>query len=243
MEFLRTRSAFVILFCLAVAGAPALAQDEDEGEENGMTTRQKQSYALGMQVGSQMQTAGGEVDLDAFVEGMRDTLEGQEPKVGEAEAQQLRMEFAREVQERRLAQRAQEGEQNKAEGEAFLAANAEKEEVQVTDSGLQYVVLEAGDGPKPTPEDTVKVHYRGTLINGAEFDSSYRRNEPATFKVTGVIPGWTEALQLMSVGSKYRLFIPADLAYGERGAGPRIGPNATLIFDVELLEVVKNQSE
>ncbi|MGH9569716.1 MAG: FKBP-type peptidyl-prolyl cis-trans isomerase, partial [Candidatus Angelobacter sp.] len=126
---------------------------------------------------------------------------------------------------------------NKKEGEAFLAANKTKEGVITTPSGLQYKVLKQGTGPKPTTTDKVVCNYKGTLINGKEFDSSYKRGEPATFPVNGVIKGWTEALQLMPVGSKYQLFIPADLAYGERGAGADIGPDATLIFEVELLSI------
>jgi len=136
------------------------------------------------------------------------------------------------------AELAAAGEKNKVDGEAFLAANAQKDGVVVTDTGLQYKVITAGDGAKPQATDTVTVHYRGTLIDGTEFDSSYSRGEPATFPVQGVISGWVEALQLMSVGDKYELTIPSDLAYGPAGTGGDIGPNATLIFEVELLEIV-----
>jgi len=214
--------------------AAALAQD-DAATETTAGDVEKQSYALGMQVGGQIKSAESDIDVDAFMEGFQDVLAGKEPKISEAEATQLRMEFARAVQEKRLAQRDEEGTRNAEEGAQFLADNATKEGVVTTDSGLQYVIVTEGTGPTPAADDTVQVHYKGTLISGVEFDSSYRRNQPATFQVTGVIPGWTEALQLMPVGSTWRLFIPPELAYGERGAGARIGPNSTLIFDVELL--------
>ncbi|MBW2412326.1 MAG: FKBP-type peptidyl-prolyl cis-trans isomerase, partial [Deltaproteobacteria bacterium] len=150
---------------------------------------------------------------------------------------QIKQEFSRQVQESRQTQMAALSEKNRADGEAFLAANKNKEGVVTTASGLQYKVLKKGDGPKPQNNDRVSVHYRGTLLDGTEFDSSYKRGKPATFQVNGVIRGWTEALQLMNVGSKYQLFIPSDLAYGTRGAGRKIGPNSTLIFDVELLGI------
>ena len=135
--------------------------------------------------------------------------------------------------------RESQGETNTVEGAAFLEANKMQDGVMTTASGLQYMVIEKGDGPKPSASDRVTVHYRGTLIDGSEFDSSYSRGQPATFPVSGVIPGWVEGLQLMNVGGKYKFFIPSELAYGERGAGQRIGPNAVLIFEVELLEIAK----
>jgi FKBP-type peptidyl-prolyl cis-trans isomerase FklB len=143
----------------------------------------------------------------------------------------------RKMMEKQMAQREEAAKENLREGQEFLSENAQKDGVRTTESGLQYEVIEKGSGKTPTPESTVTVHYRGTLIDGTEFDSSYRRGEPATFPVNGVIAGWTEALQLMSEGAKYKLYIPADLAYGERGAGQAIGPNETLIFDVELISV------
>ena len=148
-------------------------------------------------------------------------------------------ELQGQVRERMEAKRKQDTETNKKEGDTFLAANKAKPGVTTLPSGLQYKVLKEGTGPKPTPTDTVECNYRGTLIDGKEFDSSYKRGEPATFPVTGVIKGWTEALQLMPVGSKWQLVLPPDLAYGERGAGADIGPNATLVFEVELLSIVK----
>ena len=242
MDFKRTTSAVcACVFAMSVSAA-ALAQD-DAAAGSDASDIEKQSYALGMQVGGQIKGAESDIDVDAFMEGFQDVMAGKEPKISEAEATQLRMEFARAVQEKRLAQRDAEGTRNAEEGSKFRAENATKEGVITTDSGLQYLVVTEGTGPKPTAEDTVKVHYKGTLISGAEFDSSYSRNQPATFQVSGVIPGWTEALQLMPVGSTWRLFIPPELAYGERGAGARIGPNSTLIFDVELLEIEKPATE
>jgi FKBP-type peptidyl-prolyl cis-trans isomerase len=141
------------------------------------------------------------------------------------------------MQERQKAERAAQAEKAKQEGEAFLAENAKREGVKTTDSGLQYEVLQEGEGKKPTAEDRVTVHYKGTLISGEEFDSSYARGQPVTFPLSNVIPGWTEGVQLMSPGAKYKFYIPSDLAYGERGAGVKIGPNETLIFEVELLSV------
>jgi FKBP-type peptidyl-prolyl cis-trans isomerase FklB len=147
------------------------------------------------------------------------------------------MTFQRELREKQTKGRDEMGEKNKKEGEEFLAKNKKKEDVKTTPSGLQYKVIKEGDGAMPKPDDTVTVNYEGKLINGTVFDSSYKRGQPATFPVKGVIPGWTEALQLMKVGSKYELFIPSNLAYGERGAGGDIGANATLLFTVELLSI------
>ena len=247
MDFKRaTIALFACAFAMTMSagllaeGETDVTQADASADAGGI---EKQSYALGMQVGGQIKGAESDIDVDAFMEGFQDVMAGNEPKISEAEATQLRMEFARAVQEKRLQERDAEGSSNADEGAQFLAANAEKEGVQTTESGLQYVVVTEGTGPVPTADDTVKVHYKGSLISGVEFDSSYRRNQPATFQVTGVIPGWTEALQLMPVGSTWRLFIPPELAYGERGAGARIGPNSTLIFDVELMEIEKTASE
>jgi len=153
------------------------------------------------------------------------------------------MQLQEEARQKQAAKAQSEGSANKTEGEAFLAANKTKEGVMTTPSGLQYKILKAGTGPKPAATDTVVCNYRGTLLNGTEFDSSYKRGQPLTFPVNGVIKGWTEALQLMPVGSKWQLFIPAQLAYGERGAGADIGPNATLIFEVELVSIQAAKSQ
>lgn len=196
------------------------------------------SYALGVDVGNNIKLTQADIDVDALVRGLRDALSEGEPRMSREEVQQVLQEFFARVQEDN-AQRANEArDANLREGEAFLAENRTKEGVTETASGLQYMVLVESDGASPEASDSVTVHYEGRLLDGTVFDSSYERNEPVTFALNGVIPGWTEGVQLMTVGSKYRLFIPAGLAYGARGRGPDIGPNATLVFDVELLAIV-----
>ena len=202
------------------------------------TTKQKASYAIGMNWGTGLHRQSIDVDTPALLQGMKDALAGGKTLLTEDEARAALMQLQKEMQEKQQAKAAQEGEANKKEGDAFLAANKTKEGVKTLPSGLQYKILKEGNGPKPTASDSVVCNYKGTLINGTEFDSSYKRGEPATFPVTGVIKGWTEALQLMPVGSKWQLFIPPDLAYGARGTpGGPIGPNSTLIFEVELLSI------
>lgn len=202
------------------------------------TSKQKASYAIGMNWGTGLHRQNIDVDSAALIQGMKDALAGGKTLLTEDEARAALMQLQKEMQEKQQAKAAAEGEENKKEGEAFLAANKSKEGVVTLPSGLQYKILKEGNGPKPTATDSVVCNYKGTLINGTEFDSSYKRGEPATFPVTGVIKGWTEALQLMPVGSKWQLFIPPDLAYGPRGTpGGPIGPNATLIFEVELISI------
>lgn len=202
------------------------------------TTKQKASYAIGMNLGGGLHRQNVDVDSAALVQGMKDALAGGKTLLTEDEARAALMQLQKDMQEKQQAKAAAEGDANKKEGDAFLAANKTKEGVVTLPSGLQYKILTPGSGPKPTASDSVVCNYKGTLINGTEFDSSYKRGEPATFPVTGVIKGWTEALQLMPVGSKWQLFIPADLAYGPRGTpGGPIGPNATLTFEVELISI------
>jgi FKBP-type peptidyl-prolyl cis-trans isomerase len=202
------------------------------------TTKQKASYAIGMNLGGGLHRQNIDVDSEALVQGLKDTLSGNKTLLTDEEARTALMQLQSEMQAKLQAKQAAEGEANKKEGDAFLAANKTKEGVVTLPSGLQYKILKEGNGPKPTPTDSVVCNYKGTLINGTEFDSSYKRGEPATFPVTGVIKGWTEALQLMPVGSKWQLFVPADLGYGPRGTpGGPIGPNSTLIFEVELMSI------
>jgi len=202
------------------------------------TTKEKASYAIGMNLGGGLHRQNIDVDSAALVQGLKDTLSGNKTLLTEEEARAALMQLQSEMQAKMQAKQAAEGEANKKEGDAFLATNKTKEGVVTLPSGLQYKILKEGTGPKPTATDSVVCNYKGTLINGTEFDSSYKRGEPATFPVTGVIKGWTEALQLMPVGSKWQLFIPSDLAYGPRGTpGGPIGPNATLIFEVELVSI------
>jgi FKBP-type peptidyl-prolyl cis-trans isomerase len=230
MEGVPMKTQWIVAIALVSAlGLPAFAEEEAPAEKP-MTEDQKGAYALGLEVGRQLKGFGEGLDLESFIEGVRDVLEGREPRVPAADAGSLKKRLLEKLQKAKA-------ERNRKEGQAFLEENAGKEGVTVTDSGLQYKVIEAGDGPKPGPTDTVRVHYRGTLIDGTEFDSSYKRGQPAEFPVNRVIAGWTEALQLMKVGAKYRLFIPSNLAYGERGAGNLIGPHSVLIFEVELLAI------
>jgi FKBP-type peptidyl-prolyl cis-trans isomerase len=200
------------------------------------TDDQKASYGIGLNMGGQLQPAAERIDRAAMMRGIEDALEGNEPAIPQEELQSILMAFGQEIEAAQAAERDSLAEANAVAGEAYLAQNARKEGVTTTDSGLQYEVIEQGDGPRPTRDDRVRVNYRGTLIDGTEFDSSYSRNKPATFRVDRVIPGWTEALKMMKPGAKWQLFIPPGLAYGERGPGP-IPPNSTLIFDVELISV------
>ncbi|MFZ0799582.1 MAG: FKBP-type peptidyl-prolyl cis-trans isomerase [Terriglobales bacterium] len=205
------------------------------------TKKEKFSYALGMSIGTQvggnLKKQSVEVDPNLVSQGMKDALSGAKPRLTQEEAQAVLTEVQTEVRKEQQEKMQAAAATNKSEGEAFLAANKSKEGVVTLPDGLQYKILNAGTGPKPTASESVVCNYRGTLINGTEFDSSYKRGQPATFGVGQVIKGWTEALQLMPVGSKWQLFIPSSLAYGERGAGADIGPNATLIFEVELLSI------
>ena len=199
----------------------------------------KLSYALGIGIGSQLAGMGAKgLDIDDFAQAVKDVISGTPLKVNNAEAQSLVQAFFKEQEDKQRATAAEAGKVAKAAGESFLADNAKKEGVVVLPSGLQYQVLKEGNGKKPSATDQVKCHYEGTLIDGTIFDSSYQRNEPATFGLNQVIAGWTEGVQLMSEGAKYRFFIPYNLAYGERGAGAQIPPFAALVFDVELLKVL-----
>jgi len=222
----------VIVFAMALAGT-ALAQDAPELK----SPKEKLSYALGMNFGNQLKGQSIDINPDIFVQALKDTLSGSKMLMTQEQAQATIAELQKEITQKQQALMAALAEKNKAEGQEFLAKNKTAEGIVTLASGLQYKILKAGEGKKPALDDTVVCNYRGTLINGTEFDSSYKRNEPATFPVKGVIKGWTEALQLMPAGSKWQLFIPPGLAYGERGAGGPIGPNATLIFEVELLSV------
>ena len=198
----------------------------------------KLSYALGIGIGSQLAGMGAkELNIDYFAQAIKDVISGSELKVDNAEAQTLVQNFFQEQEAKQQAAAAEAGKVAKAAGETFLAENGKKDGVVTLPSGLQYQVLKEGNGKKPSATDQVVCHYEGTLIDGTVFDSSYKRNQPATFGLNQVIAGWTEGVQLMQEGAKYRFFIPYNLAYGERGAGAQIPPFAALVFDVELIEV------
>jgi len=220
----------------ATTAAPAFA-----------SRKEKFSYALGMNIGKglgdNLKKQSVEVDWDLVSQGMKAAAAGKETRLTQEEAQAVLNEVQTELRKQQQEKAQQAATANKTEGEAFLATNKDKEGVVTLPSGLQYKILTAGTGPKPTATDSVVCNYRGTLINGTEFDSSYKKGQPATFPVSGVIKGWTEALQLMPVGSKWQLYIPSNLAYGERGAGADIGPNATLIFEIELLSIKEKEKD
>jgi len=216
----------LILASMIIAACPfAYAQEVNLDNET-----DKLSYSLGMLLGDRFTKRFGDVNFDALIIGLQQAHQGEETQITFEEAQTTLQAVEQKAAETAQAEAA-------VAGEKFLAENKERDGVKVTESGLQYEIVTEGDGPKPTAADTVSVHYVGTLIDGTEFDSSVARGEPAEFPLANVIPGWTEGLQLMNTGSKYRFVIPSDLAYGERGAGPKIGPGSTLVFEVELLEI------
>jgi FKBP-type peptidyl-prolyl cis-trans isomerase FkpA/FKBP-type peptidyl-prolyl cis-trans isomerase FklB len=224
------RTALAVGLVTALA-APAFAVDK-------LTTeKEKVSYMVGMDMGQSLGPIKDSVDIAIVVQALQASLKGEKTLLSADEANTVRQEFMNKMRAEQTAKVKAEAEKNKAAGEKFLADNKGKPGVKTTASGLQYVVLKQGTGKKPAATDKVKVHYLGTLIDGTKFDSSYDRNAPAEFALNGVIPGWTEALQLMAAGSKYKLFIPSALAYGENDPPGPIGPNATLVFEVELLEV------
>lgn len=202
-----------------------------------MTAKQKESYALGMNIARGLQKQSVDVDPASVARGIRDSFGTGKPLLTDDEAAAALAELQADVKQKEDAQQAAEGDKNMKEGAAFLAENKTKDGVVTLPSGLQYKILTPGTGAKPAASDTVVCNYRGTFLDGTEFDSSYKRGQPATFAVDHVIKGWTEALQLMPVGSKWQLWIPSDLAYGPRGAGGVIGPNATLAFEVELISI------
>jgi FKBP-type peptidyl-prolyl cis-trans isomerase len=226
-----------VVATLAVLGCGTFcsaAEPEAQPDKGLKTEAERLGYAIGLTVGGSLKRLQAEIDLEALKLGVQDTLADKKPRL----TQKQMAEVLEKMQDAHAKRMEELPEKNRKKGEAFLAANGKLEDVTTTKSGLQYKVLKRGAGASPKATDRVKVHYRGTLIDGTEFDSSYKRGQPATFAANRVIAGWTEALQLMKIGGKYRLFIPADLAYGKRGAGQTIGPNCTLIFEVELLDIV-----
>ena len=235
-----TRRLATFLMAPVLVGAMSACQEQaKEPEPMTLDTPEKRlSYGIALRMGERMAADGMTMDVDAYAMGMRDAFDGAEPRLSEEEITAEMMAFQEKMQAERDGEQATVAAGNSEAGAAFLAENAQRDGVTVTESGLQYEVVVAGSGASPGVDDQVEVHYRGTLIDGTVFDSSYDRGQTVTFGVTQVIAGWTEALQLMQEGATYKLYIPSDLAYGAGGAGQTIGPNATLIFDVELVAIV-----
>ena len=229
---MKRRLAMAMCGVVALAGA-SFAADAPELKSD----KEKISYSIGMDIGGNLKRGSVEVDPDLLARGLKDSYVGGKTLLTEDQARQAIADFQKTLAAKQAETMKILSEKNKADGEKFLAENAKKEGVKVLPSGLQYKEITPGQGKSPKIADNVTTHYKGTLIDGTEFDSSYRRGQPVTFPVSGVIAGWTEALQLMKEGAKWQLFVPSRLAYGERGAGQVIGPNATLVFEVELISV------
>jgi FKBP-type peptidyl-prolyl cis-trans isomerase FklB len=227
------KSVGLVLLCTAIISAQAESQEKKELK----TQKDSVSYSIGLDIGKRLKQQSVEIDADLVARGMKDAESDSTRLLTEDQAESVINSFQHQIAAKLDSVKKALGTKNKADGEAFLTENKKKEGVIVLPDGLQYKVLKEGNGKKPKADETVTVNYRGSLIDGTEFDSSIKRGEPSTFRVNGVIKGWTEALQLMPVGSKWQLFIPPELAYGERGAGEVIPPNATLIFEVELLSI------
>jgi FKBP-type peptidyl-prolyl cis-trans isomerase FklB len=208
-----------------------------QGKEPLKTQKEKVSYSIGLDFGKNMKRQSIDLNLDLLLRGIKDGMNDTKPALTDTEIQECMGAFQKEMMAKMSENSKKAGEKNKKEGEVFLAENKKKPGIIALPSGMQYKIMKEGTGKSPKSTDTVTTHYRGTTLDGKEFDSSYKRNEPASFPLNRVIAGWTEALQLMKVGSKWQLFIPSNLAYGENGAGQDIGPDATLIFEVELLAV------
>lgn len=236
---MKAASLIPLLGLMTALTLPAIAAEESPLKDK----KEKVSYAIGVDIGRTLKSQGIEVDAAILGGAIADALADAKLKLTDEQMKATMMEFQKEMKGKAAAAAKEEGEKNAKAGAEYLANKEKEEGVKKTESGLLYKVVTQGKGEKPTKSDTVEVNYRGSLIDGTEFDSSYKRGNPASFPVGQVIPGWSEALQLMPVGSKWQLFIPSDLAYGKAGAGGTIGPNQTLVFDVELLEIKKDDAK
>jgi FKBP-type peptidyl-prolyl cis-trans isomerase FklB len=228
------KHAVMCVVCLTLMAAPVLSEEKKIELK---TPKEKLSYSIGFDMGSSLKRNGIDVDLDIVTRAIQDVLSGGKALMTEQEMRESISALQKEMAAKQQGRAKELGDKNRKEGEEFLAENKKKEGVTTLPSGLQYMILAEGKGKQPKATDTVTVQYRGTLIDGTEFDSSYKRGQPATFALNQVIKGWTEGVQLMKEGGKIRLFVPSELAYGDRGAGAQIGPNAALIFEVELLSI------
>jgi FKBP-type peptidyl-prolyl cis-trans isomerase FklB len=233
------RVFWAVVLCTFLLTAQAYGEDQAPLKDK----KDRLSYAIGLDVGNALKRQSVDVNTDIFMQGVKDALSGGKKLLTDEEVRETMTAFTKELAAKQAGERKALAEKNKKEGEEFLAANKQKEGVKTLPDGLQYKVIIEGKGKTPQATDTVTVNYKGTFIDGKEFDSSYKRGQPATFPVKGVIPGWTEALQMMKEGSKWELFIPPGLAYGERGAGAVIGPDQTLLFEVELLSIKEKAAE
>ena len=231
------KSSHLLAFALLAPLAGCLDKDNDSAAIKLETLEAKASYSFGVDFATRLGQQNIMLETDALVQGIRDGSAGAETLLSADEMSTARTDYLTKLRDELVAEQNATAEKNLADGKAFLAENAKKEGVVTTDSGLQYKIIEAGSGATPTAEDTVVTHYRGTVIDGRQFDSSYDRGTPASFPVGGVIKGWTEALQLMKVGAKWQLYVPSELAYGATKRSEEIQPNSTLIFDIELLEI------
>jgi len=238
MSGILSKRMLIFLFFLLLAAPTLHADDPTPALEN---QKDRESYSIGYQVGLSMKADGVEVNFDRLVQGLRDSVDGKEPLLSADEMKTLIVNLRKEAKQTQMRRIQEQIVKNAEESEKFLIENGKKKSIKTTDSGLQYKVIKEGDGPIPKLEDFVKVQYRGTFTDGTEFDSSFARGEPQVIKAGGVIKGWTEALQMMKVGSKWQLFIPPDLAYGRGGLGNRIPPNKVLVFEIELLSIEKGQ--
>jgi FKBP-type peptidyl-prolyl cis-trans isomerase len=238
LAFIRTPYAAALAAALALAACkPSDGEPKTVKAEDLKTDAQKFGYSIGVDLAKSLKTVKDDVDIKSLEAGLDSVFAGGEPVLDDATREKIKNSVAERLQKKQMEERTSAAAKAKTEGEAYLASNAKKEGVKTTASGLQYEVLKEGTGESPKATDTVTVHYKGTLLNGETFDSSYDRGQPVSFPLQNVIPGWTEGVQLMKPGAKYKFTIPAALAYGERGAGVKIGPNSTLIFEVELISV------
>jgi FKBP-type peptidyl-prolyl cis-trans isomerase FkpA/FKBP-type peptidyl-prolyl cis-trans isomerase FklB len=235
-------SSALLTVGLSVFAISCQAESQIANKQNLETDKDKISYLVGRDMGKQLNGIKAEIDMAVVFQAVQEEIAGAEGKIKEEDAMKIRQEFSKRMQAKFQAEQKAKSEKGKSQGAAFLEKNKTAKGIKVTASGLQYKVIKEGTGESPKETDKVKVHYVGTTLDGKEFDSSVKRGKPVTFPLKGVIKGWTEGVQLMKVGGKYEFFIPAELAYGERGAGAKIGPNSALKFEIELLEIVKEDA-